>query len=431
MRIAMVSEHASPLAAVGGVDAGGQNVHVLELGTALAGAGHEVTVWTRRTDDDTPDTVTVRPGMTVRTVTAGPRAPVPKDELVPYLPAFARVLGDDWGAQRPDVVHAHFWMSGMAAVSAAAPLDLPVVQTFHALGSVKRRHQGTDDTSPPGRVAAERAVVGRVDRVDRHLHRRGLRARPARRTAPSDHRGAVRRRHGRLLAGRAGAPARRAAPDRRAGPPRPAQGRRRGHRGPAPAAGGRAAGRRWPGRLRRAQCRAAPRPRRAPVAAGGGRRRGRGPRPPARRRRPAGRAGAAALGRRRGLRAVVRAVRDRAAGGHGVRAAGGRQRGRRHPGHRRGPGDGPARAPAPARRGGRRAADAAGDADPGTRVRHRGPGPRAGPLRLGPHRGLHARRVRGGARRAGGQARTGPGGRRVRRADGRPDDDSAVLGVAR
>ncbi len=165
MHIAMVSEHASPLAAVGGVDAGGQNVHVLELGTALAAAGHEVTVWTRRDDDRTPDTVTLRPGLTVRTVTAGPRAPVPKDQLVPYLPAFARILGADWAARRPDVVHAHFWMSGMAAVSAAAPLGLPVVQTFHALGSVKRRHQGADDTSPPGRVAAERAVAGRVDRV--------------------------------------------------------------------------------------------------------------------------------------------------------------------------------------------------------------------------------------------------------------------------
>ena len=55
MRIAMVSEHASPLAAVGGVDAGGQNVHVLELSTALAAAGHEVTVWTRRADDRTPE----------------------------------------------------------------------------------------------------------------------------------------------------------------------------------------------------------------------------------------------------------------------------------------------------------------------------------------------------------------------------------------
>jgi D-inositol-3-phosphate glycosyltransferase len=170
MRIAMVSEHASPLAAVGGVDAGGQNVHVLELSTALAAAGHEVTVWTRRADDRTPDAVPLRPGLTVRTVTAGPAAPVPKDRLLPYLPAFARALEAGWAAldaagQRPDVVHAHFWMSGMTAVSAAAPLDLPVVQTFHALGSVKRRHQGADDTSPAGRVAAERAVARRVDRV--------------------------------------------------------------------------------------------------------------------------------------------------------------------------------------------------------------------------------------------------------------------------
>jgi D-inositol-3-phosphate glycosyltransferase len=165
VRIAMVSEHASPLAAVGGVDAGGQNVHVLELSSALAAAGHEVTVWTRRADDRTPDAVTVAPGLTVRTVTAGPCAPVPKDQLVPHLPAFAQRLGADWTARRPDIVHAHFWMSGMAAVSAAAPLDLPVVQTFHALGSVKRRHQGADDTSPPGRVVAERAVISRVDRV--------------------------------------------------------------------------------------------------------------------------------------------------------------------------------------------------------------------------------------------------------------------------
>jgi D-inositol-3-phosphate glycosyltransferase len=170
MRIAMVSEHASPLAAIGGVDAGGQNVHVLELSKALAAAGHEVTVWTRRDDERTPDRVAVEPGLTVRHVRAGPTVPVPKDELVPYLPAFARELTADWEGEPPDIVHGHFWMSGMVAVSAASRVrtrrsGLPVVQTFHALGSVKRRHQGKDDTSPRGRVAVERAVAGRVDRV--------------------------------------------------------------------------------------------------------------------------------------------------------------------------------------------------------------------------------------------------------------------------
>jgi D-inositol-3-phosphate glycosyltransferase len=164
MRIAMVSEHASPLAALGGADAGGQNVHVLELSSALADGGHEVTVWTRRDDPSLPDAVPVRPGVVVRHVTSGPTEYVPKDELVPYLPAFTRVLDAAWTADPPDVVHAHFWMSGMASLAASAG-RFPVVQTFHALGSVKRRHQREADTSPEGRVGAELAVARQADRV--------------------------------------------------------------------------------------------------------------------------------------------------------------------------------------------------------------------------------------------------------------------------
>ncbi|GAA5116773.1 glycosyltransferase [Pseudonocardia adelaidensis] len=164
MRIAMVSEHASPLAALGGADAGGQNVHVLELSSALAEMGHEITVWTRRDDDALPDAVPVRPGVVVRHVAAGPARFVPKDELVPHLPAFTQVLDDAWTADPPDIVHGHFWMSGMVALAAARG-RFPVVQTFHALGSVKRRHQGADDTSPDGRVRAELAVARQADRV--------------------------------------------------------------------------------------------------------------------------------------------------------------------------------------------------------------------------------------------------------------------------
>jgi D-inositol-3-phosphate glycosyltransferase len=68
-----------------------------------------------------------------------------------------------WRVAPPDVVHAHFWMSGLAALAAGRPLGLPVVQTFHALGVVKRRHQGSKDTSPPSRVDTERLLARSAD----------------------------------------------------------------------------------------------------------------------------------------------------------------------------------------------------------------------------------------------------------------------------
>jgi D-inositol-3-phosphate glycosyltransferase len=165
MRIAMISEHASPLAALGGADAGGQNAHVAELSAALAAQGHDVRVYTRRDSPDPPVTVTVN-GYQVVHVPAGPPATLPKDELLPYMPGFADWMAGDWrDVWLPDVAHAHFWMSGLAAVAAGRACDVPVVQTYHALGSVKRRHQGAADTSPARRIAYERELGNAVDQV--------------------------------------------------------------------------------------------------------------------------------------------------------------------------------------------------------------------------------------------------------------------------
>jgi D-inositol-3-phosphate glycosyltransferase len=165
MRIAMISEHASPLAALGGTDAGGQNAHVAELSAALAGQGHEVRVYTRRDSPDLPTLVTVD-GYQVVHVPAGPPVTLPKDELLPYMRGFADWMAADWGgAWLPDVAHAHFWMSGLAAVTAGRACEVPVVQTYHALGTVKRRHQGAADTSPARRIAYERELGCAVDRV--------------------------------------------------------------------------------------------------------------------------------------------------------------------------------------------------------------------------------------------------------------------------
>ncbi|WP_085109781.1 glycosyltransferase [Mycolicibacillus trivialis] len=160
MKIAMVSEHASPLAAaLGGADAGGQNVHVAALSSGLARQGHEVEVFTRRDEPSLPERVTTPDGYTVVHVDAGPAEPLPKDELLQYMGRFGRYLDAEWTRERPDVAHAHFWMSGIATQLAARRNRIPAVQTFHALGVVKQRHQGVDDTSPPDRLRLETLVA--------------------------------------------------------------------------------------------------------------------------------------------------------------------------------------------------------------------------------------------------------------------------------
>ena len=165
LRIAMVSEHASPIVDVGDVDAGGQNVHVAALASALARRGHDVEVSTRRDDPDLPRVVMTDEGYRVRHIDAGPAQRLPKDALLPYMPGFSRQLVHAWSRELPDVAHGHFWMSGLAAHRAGRAVGVPVTQTFHALGVVKRRHQGDADTSPALRVATELMLTRQVDRI--------------------------------------------------------------------------------------------------------------------------------------------------------------------------------------------------------------------------------------------------------------------------
>ncbi|MBX5492106.1 MAG: glycosyltransferase, partial [Chloroflexi bacterium] len=74
LRIAFLSEHASPLALLGGEDAGGQNVYVDEVSRGLAALGHTVDVFTRRDRVDLPTCVPWAPGVRVVHLDAGPPA---------------------------------------------------------------------------------------------------------------------------------------------------------------------------------------------------------------------------------------------------------------------------------------------------------------------------------------------------------------------
>jgi D-inositol-3-phosphate glycosyltransferase len=159
LKIALVSEHANPLAALGTVDAGGQNVYVDGLSRSLADLGHKVDVYCRRQDDSEPPVIHIAPAVRVHSIAAGPRAVVPKDALLPYMDEFASALWRHWCDDPPAVAHAHYWMSAEASMAAGTRLGVPTVVTFHSLGTWKRKHLGLADTSPADRVPAERRLA--------------------------------------------------------------------------------------------------------------------------------------------------------------------------------------------------------------------------------------------------------------------------------
>src|SRR6266567_2981645 len=166
-RIAFLSEHASPLATLGGADAGGQNIYVGEVSRNLGRCGFAVDVFTRRDSPDMPEIVEWGKGVRVVNLLAGPIQPRPKDELWPYMPEFRDSLLRFMELEEThyDLVHGNFWMSGWVATEVRRRLDIPVVHIFHAMGKTKRFHQKKVDTSPGDRIKTELDIIRVVDRI--------------------------------------------------------------------------------------------------------------------------------------------------------------------------------------------------------------------------------------------------------------------------
>lgn len=158
-RVAMLSLHTSPLVQPGGGDAGGMNVYVRELMASLAHGGTDATVYVRRWRDDLPKRMTVEPGFEVVHVDAGPLE-LAKEELPEVVDAFADGVRAHLEIQPADVLHANYWLSGMAGHRLKHELDLPLVSTFHTLARVKAE---TGDAEPENRIEAEAAVIACSD----------------------------------------------------------------------------------------------------------------------------------------------------------------------------------------------------------------------------------------------------------------------------
>lgn len=164
-RAAQISVHTSPLATLGGKDAGGMNVYIRELATHLATQGLPVDIFTRRTDPETPEVREIVPGVNVIAINAGPPAEIGKNDLFPYLPQFAEemALYSLRAGTRYDVVHAHYWLSGWVADLVRRYWNTPFVQMFHTTAHMKNAVSRKQDQETELRLKIEKRLLTLAD----------------------------------------------------------------------------------------------------------------------------------------------------------------------------------------------------------------------------------------------------------------------------
>ena len=165
MKIALVAQNATPLHPRAGSGPDRDDIGLSELTRKLAGQGHQVTLYAQKNVADLPDQAELHAGVRVEHIDAGPVAEAatePGDaDLLERVPAFSGPLRSLWESDRPDVVHALAWTSGLAALAAARDLGIPVVQEFSSL-SVAERRAAAGFRDQPGAVKADGASAARI-----------------------------------------------------------------------------------------------------------------------------------------------------------------------------------------------------------------------------------------------------------------------------
>lgn len=164
-RAAVLAYHSSPLAEPGAGDAGGMTVYVRSVAEAMAAAGTHTDIFTRATGDERAITQ-LSPGVRVVAIPAGPPRVLDKEELAQHVGEFALGVRAFATAQRAryDVVHSHYWQSGLAARDLARAWDVPMVHSHHTLGKVKNRWLAPGDIPEPlSRLQGEAAVIAAAD----------------------------------------------------------------------------------------------------------------------------------------------------------------------------------------------------------------------------------------------------------------------------
>lgn len=166
-RIAFISEHASPITLLGGVDAGGQNVYVAELARNLVKLNYTVDIFTRSVDPGTPRIINWLQDIRVIHLDAGPAKYIAKESLLPYMTEFRENLIRFMNAEgtRYDIIHATFWMSALVAMELKLLFSIPFIVTFHSLGRISSAYEKVQDEFPTERVSIEQQSIKLADHL--------------------------------------------------------------------------------------------------------------------------------------------------------------------------------------------------------------------------------------------------------------------------
>ncbi|MGP9728478.1 glycosyltransferase [Glutamicibacter sp. 287] len=161
MRIAMLSLHTSPMQQPGSGDAGGMNVYIQNLSYALGALGHEVHMLTRTAEPSSSAEVT--PGVWMHQVQVAAGQALSKDELPGIIDPAAARIAEHLSELKIDIVHAHYWLSGLVGRQLAAAWRVPLVLTMHTSAAAKEFESGLPE--PELRKESERTLLAQADRV--------------------------------------------------------------------------------------------------------------------------------------------------------------------------------------------------------------------------------------------------------------------------
>lgn len=165
--IALISDHADPAAAIGGEEAGGQNVYVRQVGEHLAELGWQVDMFTRKVNPEDEVIVQHTPHCRTIRLKAGPEEFIPRDQLFDWMPEFVQsfqAFQSKQGMAYP-LLHTNYWLSAWMGLQLQKTSGIQLVHTNHSLGAVKYQSVPQKPAIASTRLAVEQEILEKANCV--------------------------------------------------------------------------------------------------------------------------------------------------------------------------------------------------------------------------------------------------------------------------